>query len=136
MGFNPEQPERAKGSAGTEHSCGPSAAITASSAALFQPPPVGHSVWTPPAPLPGQDRVWPVCCWGAWLPGSGWGCHLPAWAMSHPRNRSKIRKPFFLLQGFAQPWFPAFSGSLRSLEDSRGWWVGCVAEEAWLGRFG
>lgn len=32
--------------------------------------------------LPGQDRVWLVCCWGAWLPGLGWGYYLPAWAES------------------------------------------------------
>lgn len=57
--------ERPRVQRASEHSCGPSAAITVSSAALFQPPPVGHSVWTPPAPLPGQDRVWPICCWGA-----------------------------------------------------------------------
>lgn len=56
--------------------------------------------------------------------------------MSHPRNRSKIRKPFSFSQGFAQPLVSSLlgqsqvSGGLQRV-------VGvCVAEEAREGRFG
>lgn len=106
VGFIQNSQKRPRAQLASEHSCGPCAAITESSAALCPPyqPQQWVIVFGPHLLLlPGQDRVWSVCYWGAWLPSSGWGCHLPAWVMSHPRNRSKIRKSCSLSQGFAQP---------------------------------
>lgn len=84
-GFNPEQTEKAKGTAGFRAQLWPFCCYYwVLSCSLSSLPAIanvsvsGHK----PLPLPGQDRVWLVCGWGAWLLGSGWSYYLPAWAES------------------------------------------------------